>query len=58
MINTIVNGKARITTAMAAKLGATLGTSPEYWLNAQMLTDLWELKESGIELPGPISIAS
>lgn len=53
-INTIVNGKARITPVIAAKLGSAFGTSPEYWLKAQMAVDLWKARKAKSELPAPI----
>jgi len=36
----IVNGKARIEAALAARIAAVLGTSAELWLNLQNKTDL------------------
>ena len=41
VINRIINEKTSITPAMAAKLGAALETSPDFWLSAQMALDLW-----------------
>ncbi|KKM94862.1 hypothetical protein LCGC14_1194110, partial [marine sediment metagenome] len=35
VINRIVNNRTSITAEMAVKLGFALGTSPEFWLNAQ-----------------------
>jgi len=34
-VNLVVNGKKTITRLSAAQLGAALGTTPEYWLDAQ-----------------------
>ena len=53
-ISKIINGHARVTAEMAVKFGAALGTSPEFWLNAQMATDLWEIRQSGEKLPPPL----
>jgi addiction module HigA family antidote len=39
-INRLVHGKTGITPAMAWKLGAILGTSPEYWMTLQMTYSL------------------
>ncbi len=35
VVNRIVNGRASVGAGMALKLGATLRTTPEFWLNAQ-----------------------
>ena len=40
VINRIVNGRTSVTAEMAVRLGAVLGTSPEFWLNAQQAVDL------------------
>lgn len=39
-IGEIVNGRRRITTAMAWRLGKALNTTPEFWLNLQTDYDL------------------
>ncbi|MBT1181666.1 HigA family addiction module antidote protein [Bifidobacterium sp. CP2] len=39
-IGEIVNGRRRITTAMAWRLSKALGTSPEFWANLQTDYDL------------------
>jgi len=39
-INELINGKRGITADSALDLAAELGTSPEVWLNLQMLFDL------------------
>jgi len=44
VINRIINEKTSITPEMAAKLGAALETSPDFWLNAQMALDLWSFQ--------------
>jgi addiction module HigA family antidote len=39
----IVNGRARITAAMATRIAAALGnTTPEFWLNLQNVVDLYD----------------
>jgi addiction module HigA family antidote len=40
VVNRIVNGRTSVTAEMALKLGATFGTSPDFWLNAQRAIDL------------------
>jgi addiction module HigA family antidote len=45
-LNMIVNGKRRITPEMAIRLSIVLGTTPEFWLNAQMINDLYEARHS------------
>ncbi len=54
-INRLINNKTSITPTMALKLSSALGTSPEFWLNLQNATDLWEVQNSNIELPEKIS---
>lgn len=38
--------KRSVTRETATLLAAALGTTPEFWLNLQHLTELWELKNS------------
>jgi addiction module HigA family antidote len=40
-LSAILNGRAGISPEMALRLSKALGTSPESWLNQQMLYDLW-----------------
>lgn len=44
VINRIVNERASITPEMALKFAAAFKTTPDFWLNAQMALDLWELR--------------
>jgi addiction module HigA family antidote len=44
VINRIVNGRAIITPDMATRLADALETTPEFWLNAQMVQDLWNMR--------------
>ena len=44
VINRIANEKAAVTPEMATKLSAAFDTTPDFWLNAQMATDLWALR--------------
>lgn len=39
-LNELINGKRGVTANSALDLAAELGTSPELWLNLQMLYDL------------------
>jgi len=41
-INEIVNEKRGISAEMAIKLAGRFGTTPEFWLNLQMKSDLWK----------------
>ena len=42
-INEIVKGRRKVTPDTAVRLGRAFGMSPEYWLNLQQKTDLWQL---------------
>ncbi|HKY99660.1 MAG TPA: HigA family addiction module antitoxin [Rhabdochlamydiaceae bacterium] len=44
VINRIINERASVTPEMAIKLAAAFNTTPDFWLNAQMAIDLWELR--------------
>ena len=44
VINRIVNERTSVTPEMAIKLSMFFGSSPEFWLNAQMALDLWTLR--------------
>jgi addiction module HigA family antidote len=54
-INRLINGKTSLTPVMALKISSALGTTPEFWMNLQNANDLWELRNSKIELPSMIS---
>jgi addiction module HigA family antidote len=43
-INRICKGHTYITVKTALGLAKVFGTTPEFWLNLQMLTDLWQAK--------------
>jgi addiction module HigA family antidote len=36
-VNELVNGKRRVTPSTALRLAKVFGTSPEYWLNRQLV---------------------
>lgn len=44
VINRIVNERTSVSPEMAIKLAAAFETTPNFWLNAQMAVDLWELQ--------------
>ena len=39
----IVNNRRRVTADTALRLGLYFGNSPEFWLNVQRRSDLWEV---------------
>ena len=43
-LSRVLNGKAGISAAMALRLAAALGTSPELWMNMQSQYDLWRAR--------------
>ncbi|EQC46962.1 addiction module antidote protein HigA [Bacteriovorax sp. BSW11_IV] len=54
-INRLINGRTSVTATLALKIASALGTTPEFWMNLQIATDLWELQNTKIKLPGQIS---
>jgi antitoxin HigA-1 len=40
VVDRIVNARTSVSAEMALKLGATFGTAPDFWLNAQRAVDL------------------
>ena len=44
VINRIVNKRTAVSAEMAVKLGSALGTSPEFWLNAQQAVDIYKAR--------------
>ena len=51
VINRLINGRTRVTAPLALKLAAALGTSPEFWLNAQKAVDIYEAAKHIKKLP-------
>ncbi|HTX03267.1 MAG TPA: HigA family addiction module antitoxin [Candidatus Acidoferrales bacterium] len=45
-LSEIIHGRRRITPDTAMRLSIALGTSVQFWLNAQMATDLYEAQRS------------
>lgn len=44
-LSKVLNGKAGITAAMALRLSAWLGTTPDIWMGMQTQWDLWQAKK-------------
>lgn len=51
VINRIVNNRTSVSAEMAVKLGSALGTSPEFWLNAQQALDIYKAKRKVHDVP-------
>ena len=45
-LSRVLNAKAGISAAMAIRLAAALGTTPELWMNMQSQYDLWRAKQA------------
>lgn len=45
-VNELCNGRRNVTAATALILARVFGSSPEFWLNIQRRTDLWEAMHS------------
>lgn len=45
-LNELVRGKRGVTADTALRLAALFGTSPEFWLNLQMASDLWHAHQA------------
>jgi len=58
VINRLVNGRTSVSAEMVLKLGATIRTSPKFWLNAQKAVDLYRATASLSKLPPPVPKAS
>ena len=41
-VNDLCNGRRNLTAATALILGRVFGNSPDFWLNVQRRSDLWE----------------
>jgi addiction module HigA family antidote len=55
VINRIVNNRTSISAVMAVKLGFALGTSPEFWLNAQQALDIYRAQRKVQDVPDPLT---
>lgn len=49
-VNELCNGRRGVTAATALILARVFGNSPDFWLNAQRRTDLWEAMHSPSEI--------
>jgi antitoxin HigA-1 len=45
-VNELCNGRRRVTAATALILARVFGNTPDFWLNVQRRTDLWEAMNS------------
>lgn len=45
-VNELCNDRRKVTAPTALILGRVFGNSPEFWLNVQRRTDLWEAMNS------------
>lgn len=54
VINRIVNGRSSVTADLAVRLAATLGSTPQFWLNAQQAVDLYRASRKVKSLPKAI----
>lgn len=44
-LSRVLNGRAGVSAALAIRLSAALGTTPELWMNMQSQYDLWRAKQ-------------
>lgn len=51
VINRIVNQKAQVTPKLAIKLAAAFSTTPDFWLNAQKMVDIYNASRQIKRLP-------
>jgi len=49
-LNEIINGRRGITPSTALRLAKALGTTPDFWLNSQMVIDLYYVSHDEEEL--------
>ena len=54
VINRIINQRSAVSAEVALKLGSTLKTSADFWLNAQKAVDLFKAHKKIETLPEPI----
>jgi addiction module HigA family antidote len=58
-VNELINGKRGITTSTALRLAKYFNTSPDFWLNMQRATDIYQVlnqEAQQIEAIQPIAI--
>lgn len=56
VINRIVNGRSSLTPEVAVKLGHALGTSPQFWVNAQVAVDIWDAEQNMEAVPQKLAL--
>ena len=54
VINRIVNGRTSVGAEMAIKLASSLGTTPQFWMNAQQAVDIYNAEKSIKHKPTPV----
>jgi addiction module HigA family antidote len=47
-VNELLNGRRRVTSDMALRLGHAFSNSPQYWLNLQLALDLYHAARSPV----------
>jgi addiction module HigA family antidote len=45
-LNEVVNGKRGVTPDTALRFARALGTTPDFWLNLQLVVDLYDIEHS------------
>ena len=45
-VNTLINGKRGVTAETAILLADVLDTTPEFWMNLQVASDLWHARRA------------
>jgi len=45
-LSRILNDKGALTAPIAIKLSVALGTTPEFWLNIQHATEMWDVRHT------------
>jgi antitoxin HigA-1 len=45
-LSRLLNGEVGVSANMALRLAATLGTTPEFWINMQAQYDLWHASQA------------
>lgn len=58
VINRIVNGRTSVGAEMAIRLASSLGTSPQFWMNAQQAVDIYYAEKNIKQKPAPVVEAS
>jgi antitoxin HigA-1 len=54
VINRLINARTAVTAEMAIKLSRALGTTPEFWLNAQQAVNLYKAEKTISYQPEPL----